>query len=187
MGRKWLNLSGKDGKTLPEYTQWSDMLLRATKKFQLRYSTYAGCSVEPAWENYDNYYSWAETQVGFLSRDGKGKLFNLDKDLLVKGNKLYSSETCVFIPHELNGFLLTQGNNRGLFPIGVSKSTTRGRFLARIRHSGRKHSLGTFTCPDEAHKVYCEAKESIAKELAVKYQGLVDQRVIDALNQFKVQ
>ena len=190
--KKWVNETCKylgNGKAviLPEYTQWSHMKRRCKTDgdYQTQFPSYLGCTYVPEWKSYDVWLEWARQQVGFLCRDEKGKLYENDKDILFKGNKIYSPDTCVFVSQELNKFLTDSLSARGGYPIGVCLRGDIGKFVAQLS-IGSKRYLGCFDTPTEAFQAYKVAKESKAKELAIKYTGLVDPRVIDALNNFTV-
>ena len=72
----------------PYYRVWTHMLERCYDvKRQERQPTYKDCSVSTEWLTFSVFKSWMEKQ------DFEGK--QLDKDLLIEGNKIYSAETCV--------------------------------------------------------------------------------------------
>jgi hypothetical protein len=93
----------------------------------------------------------------------------LDKDLLVAGNKIYSPETCRFVSREINSFLTDSAATRGSLPIGVCLHKDTGKFAAQIQTSGRgrKH-LGLFDNADSAHEAWLMEKQAIADRLAAK-------------------
>lgn len=192
VNRKWINETGlhENGKRigqLDEYLQWNSMRGRCSP-VQRRAPCYIDCTCHTEWESYDVYIEWARQQIGFLNRDDKGRLWQLDKDILLKGNKVYSARVCVFVPSELNKFVLKNEKIRGVCPLGVCWVEQRQKYRANIKMHGlrgNKH-LGYFDTPTEAFQAYKVAKESYAKQLAIKYTGLVDPRVIDALNNFTV-
>lgn len=76
------------------YKTWKSMLQRCyDKKCQARQPTYLGCSVVYEWHNFQNFAEWMSKQ------DYEGK--QLDKDIKVKGNKVYGPDTCMFVlPYE---------------------------------------------------------------------------------------
>ena len=49
----------------------------------------------------------------------EGETMCLDKDILCKGNKIYSRDTCVFVPQRINSLFTKCDNARGDNPIGV--------------------------------------------------------------------
>lgn len=173
------------------YARWVGMKGRCTSgsRSQRLFPNYVGCTYNPEWVSFDNYMDWATKQVGFDCFDDKGKAYHLDKDLLFKGNKHYSPETCVFVPAALNTFLGSNAAKRGEYPIGVYFNQEKQKYKAEIRlHFDRKtRHLGYFQSIPEAFLAYKSAKEVLAKELALHYADKVDKRVIQVLNNFTVE
>jgi hypothetical protein len=103
--------------------------------------------------------------------------YSLDKDILVKGNKLYSPDTCCFVPVEINNLLIKRKKHRGDLPIGV------GRMNGRYRAFLHKKHLGMFDTIIEAFNAYKNAKEKEIKYIASLYfnKGLISKRVFNAL------
>lgn len=163
----------ENGKTVSckYYKAWSGMLDRCySEEFLKRKPTYRGCYVCSEWLSFMNFKSWMETQ------DWEGK--ELDKDLLVKGNKMYGPDTCLFVSSAVNLFLTKSDGIRGNCSIGVSM-TKGGRYKASIRNLGRgKLYLGTFDTQEEASNAYKIMKSALAKELASQQQDI---RVAEAL------
>ena len=97
----------------------------------------------------------------------------MDKDILVKGNKVYSPETCCFVPSEVNLLFSKTGKLRGSLPIGV-KTNGYGAYQASLRCHGKHKTLGQFKTCEEAFQAYKAAKESYIKEVANKMERKVD-------------
>lgn len=169
-----------EGKNTKEYALWHSMLERCFYKPHLeKQPTYIGCSVSDNFKHYHLFHVWCQTQVGF-GKEG----YQLDKDLLIKGNKLYSEDTCVFIPKELNALLTKAAASRGLLPIGVTKY--RKGFRAQCKIDGKTKSLGTFQTVEEAFKEYKLFKEAHIKTQAELYKNEIDPRAYQALLNYKV-
>ena len=166
-----------------QYNTWHSMLTRCySDKFLLNNPTYNGCSVSENFKHYEYFYEWCNEQVGF-----KNEGWNLDKDLLIKGNKIYSEDTCVFLPRELNLLLINNGVSRGDLPIGVSYHVRNKKFQANINlNTGRTKSLGYYNTPEEAFYTYKEAKEDFIKEQANKWKDQIDPRAYEALMNYEV-
>lgn len=157
----------------PFYAVWMAMLTRCySLKHQKRRPTYIGCAVCEDWLTFSNFRNWMEQQ------DYEGN--QLDKDLLVKSNKLYSPETCVFVSPEVNRFLRESSvNSRGEWPLGVCWSKQHGKFKAAVnKGKGKRWNLGLFSTPEEAHEAWLSAKLLLAYELAKDQK---DARVAEAL------
>lgn len=166
-----------------EYKLWSGMLERCySEVFKELEPTYKKCEASNNFKNYQFFAKWCQSQIGF-----KNKGWHLDKDILIKGNKLYSEDTCVFVPREVNNFLTLRTNHRGKYPVGVVYHMRLKKFAASVSVEGITKHLGYFSTPDEAFKRYSIEKEILSKNLASKWQGLLDGRVIAALNSYKVE
>lgn len=164
----YLMVDGKQ-RQCPYYQRWINMMKRAysAHEHKLR-PTYVGCSVHTEWHKFSAFRSWMELQ------DWQG--MHLDKDIIIEGNKVYSSETCVFVTRETNLFLLERKADRGAFPIGVTKD--KGRYRANVRCGDKLRHLGNFTTPEEAHQAWRVAKYELAVGLASEQ---TDPRVAAAL------
>lgn len=148
----------------PYYRVWKGMMDRAYGKHSGR-RTYVSVSVHNDWHRFSQFRSWMTTQ------DWEGK--ELDKDLLVKGNDVYSADTCVFVSNAVNLFLTDCANSRGDLPIGVSFYKRTGRYHSKISIDGKKvKHLGYFNTPTEAHDAYRKAKYQQALILAESQTNL---------------
>ena len=142
----------------PAYRSWRNMLQRCySEKFHHRNQTYAGVKVCDEWLSFMAFRKWwVENQV-----DG----WQLDKDLL-SDNRIYSPETCIFVPSWLNHFTIDCGAARGGWPVGVYFNKEAGALKAQCRHPfGRREWLGTFSTPEEGHAAWLARKLEIAREL----------------------
>ena len=166
-----------------EYVLWCDMLRRCySDAYKKRKPTYEGCEVSNNFLHYEYFYEWCNEQVGF---DNEG--WHLDKDLLIKGNKVYSESTCVFIPQEINKVLVKREASRGEYLIGVSWNKKASAFVARVnKNKGKREYLGCFNTEIEAFNAYKTAKEAFVKEQAEKYKPQIDDRAYNALMNYEV-
>ena len=172
----------ENGKQAKEYKLWARVLERCTEGFLIKNPTYAGCQVSENFKSYSFFYDWCQTQQGFLCLDRNGNTFELDKDLLIRGNKLYSENTCVFLPSKLNCLLIRKETKRGKYPIGVYYNKGRNKFTAQCQ----KH-LGLFVTPEDAFQAYKAYKESYIKEVANEYRTQLDPRAYQALLNYTVE
>ena len=166
-----------------EYELWKDMLKRCYSDiFKKKRPTYEGCEASENFKSYEYFYEWCNKQVGFNNKD-----WQLDKDLLIKGNKVYSETTCVFLPREINSLLINCTASRGEHLIGVYWSKTANAFVARVsRNKGCSEHLGLFKTELEAFNAYKTAKESFIKEQADKWKDKIDPRAYNALMNYEV-
>ena len=177
-----------NGVKTKEYVLWTNMLVRCySDSSKKRRPTYEGCEVSDNFKNYEYFYEWCNKQIGFTN-EGNENPFHLDKDLLIKGNKVYSEDTCVFIPAEINTLLIKCSATRGEHLIGVSWHKTRKAFVAKVNKSkGKREYLGFFNTEIEAFKAYKIAKESFIKEQANNWKSQIDDRAYEALMNYTVE
>ena len=170
-----------------EHALWVNMLTRVYDyKSRDKYPTYKDVTVCKEWLNFQNFAAWCHKQEFFNVRDENGKVYQLDKDILTKDSKVYSPETCCFVPQEVNKLLLKSDSIRGGCPIGVCLVKASGKFQASVKCGGIQKYLGVYKTPDEAFEVYKAAKEAYIKEVAERFKHLVDASVYEALKKIKV-
>jgi hypothetical protein len=175
----YLGVGDYSHKTHPKiYKTWQDMLSRCyDKKCQQKQPSYIGCSVIEKWHNFQLFAKWFEENY----KENK----HLDKDILVKGNKIYSPNTCCFIPQEINSLFTKSNNSRGQCPIGVNKAGN--KYVASININYKTIYLGIFKTPCEAFEVYKTAKENRIKEVAEKYKEKITKPAYIALINYQVE
>lgn len=137
------------------YKIWHAMLQRCyDTKHLKRMPHYKGSSVCDEWKTYSNFLKWAEPRY----REGA----HLDKD--IKGsNKIYSPETCIFVPRWVNQFIVCNRERENGLPEGAKNH--RGKFTARYRHPEKGPLyIGVFNSAKEASEAYKKSKKEIIKE-----------------------
>ena len=171
-----------------EYDLWCNMLRRCySDTCKKKHPTYEDCEVSDDFKSYEYFYEWCHKQIGF-DNDGNGNPFHLDKDLLIKGNKVYSEDSCIFIPKEINLLLTKSTASRGEHLIGVYWSKTNKAFRARVnKNKGASEHLGYYKTELEAFNAYKQAKESFVKEQANKWIGKIGDRAYEALMNYTVE
>ena len=172
-----------NGVLTKEYMLWCSMLKRCySDTCKKKQPTYEGCEVSDNFKSYEYFYEWCHKQIGF-GNEG----WQLDKDLLTKGNKIYSESTCIFIPREINQILVKSTASRGKYLIGVCWDKTKKAFKASVnKNKGKQAYLGLFNTELEAFKAYKQAKELYIKEVANKYKSQIDLRAYNALMNYEV-
>ena len=165
------------------YNIWKKVLQRCySKEYHIKKPTYIGCSVVEEWLNFQNFVQWYDENYNPETMEG----WHLDKDILFKGNKIYSPETCCFVPADINSLLTKTNAKRGKYPIGVS--VTGNKFSTQIsnKRKGSTSYIGLFSTPEEAFKAYKKVKEQRIKEVADKWKYLINDEVYKALYNYEV-
>ncbi len=161
------------------YKIWKHILGRCYNELeQEKQPTYKGCSVAKEWHNFQNFAKWYDENC---IED-----FHLDKDILIKGNRVYSPETCCFVPHEINILFKKKSLKRVALPIGVSELKG-GKFYSRVNKSGDTLFLGYFNTPEEAFQAYKIEKEAEIKRVADKWKCLILTCTYEAMYNYQVE
>ena len=166
------------GKHTKEYKLWSDAIGRCYSiKTHKKSKSYSDCYLTDDFLRFSYFSSWCKEQKGF-GNEG----WVIDKDLLVKGNRVYGEGFCCFLPEEINIALTNSKSARGSYPIGVSFNKPRRKFVAATsRIEGTSKHLGIFETPLEAFLCYKDYKEQYLKHLAERYKDQLDPRAYNAL------
>lgn len=170
----------ENGNDTYEYNKWRSMLKRCYYEKSLeKYPTYRGCTVHPDWHNFQVFAKW-------LSSNNFSDLrYELDKDLLSNGSKIYSKDTCSLVPMEINRLLVNSETEKGFMPIGVYYNEKANKYGSRIRIKGKRKYLGFFDCKQKAHQTYVDAKKDYVKKTAIEWRDRIDADVFDALMNWK--
>ena len=166
------------------------MLLRCyDEKYHEKYPTYKNCKVCEEWHNYTNFGDWFVDNYYEI----EGQKMCLDKDILYKGNKVYSPNTCVFVPNNINVLFVKGNKMRGDYPIGVDYNKINGKFRVRCsiydfkENKNKSKHLGYYNTPEDAFETYKQFKEQYIKEVADYYKNLIPRKLSDVLYNYKVE
>lgn len=155
-----------DGRTVmcPIYNKWVAIIKRSrNQKLLAKRPSLVGNSVHPDWKYFSRFKLWMESKIWVG--------LEIDKDILVKGNKEYGPYTCCFVPNYIN--MLVSCNNKSLIglPLGVTiASGCTDRYVARLQGAGGMY-LGSFGNPMEAHRVWCLAKATQIENIVDKWRA----------------
>lgn len=180
--------SKENGKNTRVYDTWHNMLQRCyDEKYQKKYPTYIGCEASEEFHNFQNFGDWNSKNYYEI----EGEQMCLDKDILVKHNKIYSPETCVFVPQTINKLFTKRQNDRGESVIGTSPID--GKYRARCYminlETGKSKCeyLGLFDTQEKAFKIYKYYKEKNIKMVADYFREQIPDKLYDALYNYEVE
>ena len=181
---------GSIGNSIPShcYQTWTNMLMRCySKKYQSKNDSYKGCLVENSLLNFQNFAKWYDANYYEIEEER----MCLDKDILCKGNRVYSPDTIIFVPQRINILFCKNDKIRGKYPIGVSYSKSRKAFRSecKVIKGGERSRvlLGCFKTELEAFEVYKNFKENYIKQVADEYKELIPKKLYDALYKYQVE
>lgn len=150
--------------------------------YEGKYPSYINCYVNDYWHDFQNFAKF------YVECPYRETGWQLDKDILFKGNKEYGPETCCFVPADLNGYMKTNANRRGDYPIGVKLSYLKNSYESRVRgFDGKQILLGKHATPELAFEAYKTTKENVIKEKAEFWKDQICPKVYQALLNFKVE
>lgn len=190
----WVGSTYVKGKAIAEYNLWTNVLKRCYSENLLeKRPTYRDVTMDNDWlymtrfiddvSKIPNYDKW--------KTDG----WNLDKDILVKGNRHYSKDTCCFVPPHINNIFIKSNKIRGNLPIGVqhvnypskSSSKTCGYYRVQLRIDGKVKNAGHFKTVEEAFNQYKTLKEAEIKRVATLWKDVIAENVYNAMMNYKVE
>jgi hypothetical protein len=164
------------------WDNWSRMLRRCYDPYTINKNiTYKDCYVCKEWFNFQNFAKWHEENFYAIP----GINIQLDKDILYKGNKIYSPETCIYVPQRINSLFLNKPSCRGKLPIGCFKSYN--KICSRCCTPEGSVHLGRFDTVEEAFLAYKEFKENYTKQIADEYKKFIPEKLYIALYNYKVE
>ncbi|WAW11513.1 hypothetical protein vBAcePPAc_0136 [Aeromonas phage vB_AceP_PAc] len=144
----------------PIYDTWKNIINRSyNTKLHKTNPTYKDVEVCTEWLVFSNFREW------FIKNHIDG--YHLDKDIFSKEVKIYSPETCIYIPVWLNSFITANGASRGKYKIGVHWSKHNKKFVAQISNpiSFKNEFIGYFQQEDLAHNAWLKRKLELTLEL----------------------
>ena len=166
------------------YKRWHWIMNRcysnAVHKLQ---PAYKDCELCEEWKNYSNFKLWYEQHITDIRMFDES--FELDKDILIKGNKIYSPETVCFIPKIVNSLFTNGKENRGKYPLGVYKEGE--KFRAVMSFAGKKIKLGTFNTAEEAFARYKVYKEDFIKDIAEQYKDKIPDKIYQVMMNWQIE
>ena len=175
------------GKTNIFYSKWVNMLHRCYGDKIKNNTSYIECTVCKEWHNYQNFAEWCEENYYEINNEQ----LELDKDILYKRNKIYSPETCVFVPHNINCLFIKCNTTRGEYPIGIHYDSKRNKLKAQYMNqiTNKRVCIDTFEINevDKAFTAYKTYKEAHIKEVAEIYKNKIPNILYQALLNYKVE
>ena len=164
------------------YKAWTTMLSRCYSPSHLKRSPwYVGTVVCDEWLRYSVFRKWwVENQV-----DG----WDLDKDLIGGGKKIYSADTCIFVPRWINTFIRAKPAGKSL-PIGCSFHKASGKYRADICIGGKVFAIGLFDSAEDANAAWAIEKLIYANQRREEMDAIdkmIFQSIVSKVNSWIVQ
>ena len=182
--------TSKNGKVTKCYDTWQHMLKRCySEREHKKYPTYKDCKVCDEWLCFQNFAKWFDDNY----YEVKGDEMCLDKDIINKGNTIYSPKNCIFVPERINTLFTKRDKLRGDYPIGVTYHKPSGKFESRCNIYDYKENknkiiyLGLYDTPEKAFKVYKEFKENYIREVADHYNGKIPYKLYNVMYKYQVE
>jgi hypothetical protein len=171
----------------PACRLWENMKSRIyylPKMNEGKFGKYSDQVICEDWKDYQNFAAWFEDATS--KHYDKG--WQLDKDL-ISTEKLYSPETCVFLPEEVNKALNIKSRARGEVCLGVSYSKDATKLYVQYACKHSDFAVRKWFSLDklqEGFQMYKTARERYIKHLAEKYKDKLDPRAYAALVSYKI-
>lgn len=153
---------------LQSYKTWDAMIRRCYTSHSNK-PTYVGCSVSSEWLLFSNFKKWFD--------DNYIEGYQLDKDILVNGNKIYSAATCCFVPQRINVLFRSMRSDKCVFQHSTY------RYYAEFTVNHERVNLGHFDSREEANKVAREYERKMMLQTIEEYiaKGEITHEVYNAI------
>jgi hypothetical protein len=181
-----------------EYLTWSHMLRRCyvdvqntdNTNIRNRNKTYNDVTCCEEWLLFENFYEWLHSQENFKVWK-QMPLSAIDKDILIKGNKVYSPNTCCLVPNYVNLLFIKSDATRGNLPIGVSivlRCKTK-KYRVRMSEYDKTVFIGQYADLEEAFQAYKQHKEAYIKQVAQEEynKGTISKKCYEAMMKWEVE
>ena len=177
----------ENGKHTRVYDTWHSMLTRCySDKYHKKQPTYIGCNVSKEFHNFQNFGCWDEENYYTV----EGQRMELDKDILVKHNKIYSPETCIYVPQTINKLFVKSDKTRGKSVIGTTPFNDKYMVQCGIINpetgKSKNEYLGLYDTEQEAFEVYKYHKERNIRQVADYFKNEIPKRLYDGLYRYEV-
>lgn len=174
----------ENGIITKEYRIWKNMLMRCyDDKYLKKFPAYKDCTVCDEWLNFQNFAKWLNENYYTVNKE----TMCLDKDILIKENKVYSPDTCLIVPERINLLFVNNKIKRGKYPIGVAYTERNKKYQAKCSIGKCQKFLGYYNTPEEAFQAYKNYKENHIKQIADQYKDLIPEILYNAMYEYEVE
>lgn len=160
------------------YRAWGSMLRRVVGKDS---TCYRGCSVCEEWLCYQNFAKWWHENYYDC-----GEKLELDKDIKVVNNKLYSPDTCLLVPHSINSLFCKSTKSRGKYPLGISRYEN--LYVATVSNKREGCLISkAFKDFNEAREFYFFEKKKIINKICDEYSDKIPKKILKYVKMYKIE
>lgn len=147
-------------KAQPVYNTWRSMLARCYNPNHNSFTRYGGSGVKvcDAWHDFQTFARWYEDNYV----DG----WHMDKDLLSPQAKIYSPDTCVYLPHDIHHCIGVK-HKKGVYKVSKAKG-----YGVKMYIDNKRTYLGYYNTAEEAEGVYKQAVQGKIQEYLDRYPHL---------------
>jgi len=170
----------ENGKIIRSYDIWKGIHRRVYKPKPQEVKNYFGCSVCEEWMIYSNFKKWYDEHY----IEG----YHIDKDILVKGNKIYGPEYCCFVPLVINSIFVRKKPKESAV-VGVQKTIEYGKvvYTSVINDWLEKKLLcKRGKTEKEAYGYYVERRLDYIKRIADHFKDTLEERVYQTLYNYQM-
>lgn len=146
-----------DDKTIKSHHIWSAMISRCYNIKDKKYHQYGakGVKVCDKWLYFSNFKKWFDENYRYDLVE-QGIKIALDKDLMSNNSKIYSPQTCMFLPEKINSFIsnVKSSNTSGFTGVYWFKRDNKWKSQITKFDTGKVTHLGYYDDIENANKAY---------------------------------
>lgn len=190
VGNRRPTVNNNTGGKSKEFEAWMSLMKRSFSKLvKDKHETYKDVTCCDEWLVYDEFYDWLHNQENF-NKWYNGSRWCIDKDILKKGNKIYSPDNCCLVPSNVNSLFTKTDALRGDCPIGVHRDKECGMYIAACNvGKGKNTYIGYYCTPQDAFLAYKNVKEKYIKQIAQEEydKGNITEQCYNAMMSYEVE
>lgn len=170
----------RGAKATHKYRAWNGMMRRCyDDMFKQRSVAYKECVVSEKWHCFQDFGDWYDENYYEID----GETMNLDKDILVKGNKIYSPDTCIYVPARINSLFVGCESTIGKSSACTYFDEKRNKYIVR----SRLEYIGAYDTKEDAFEAYKRHKELTFRDVANEYKDKIPEKLYNAMLNYKIE
>jgi hypothetical protein len=185
LGEEYAKDKKEQIKTTKSYKIWHGMITRCydtSNNGNNKKRAYSDCKVCDEWLNYSNFKKWFDKNYYEIPNC----TMNLDKDIKIVGNRIYSPNSCIFISNDINTLFVSHCKQK-YFELPTGVILRRGKYSAHYMFNDKRIIVNGFDTIEEAENEYINGLLRNLKNKLLKYKEYIPTKVYNIINEYDIE